>query len=242
MMDTANPQADTSTTKPPTTSSMALIAIVLGIPGLCIFPLGIAALVLGIVALVRIADPNRELAGKGMAMAGTILGGLSIVLIPIIPILALLIGILLPAMGSARQAARNAVDASQLRQVAVVYMSYAQDHNNILPAHPRDTTGVYGLANAMVISPHHDPLTQVDRGDGDGTAVRYGSYVFINQGAELDAVAHPSSTIIAYTAIASDQQNVRVVLFMDGHVEMMDEQSFRAMMHPDVDIDAHDGP
>jgi Domain of unknown function (DUF4190) len=221
-------------------SKLALTAMILGIPGLCIAPLGIAALILGIVALVQIADPQRHLAGKGMALAGTILGGLSIVMLPI---LALLAGILLPALGAARTAAMDAKDMSNIRQIGIGMIAYAYDHNDVLPEHPRDITSYSGgSAQVIFISPHHDPATALDRGDSDGTAIRYGSYVFLFSGTPLEDIEFPSQTILAYTAKASENQRRRAALFVDGHAELIEEQHLPDFLPMDIDIDALDGP
>jgi len=224
-------------------SGLAIAALVLGIPGLCVFPLGIVALILGIIALVQIADPQRQLVGKGMAITGTIFGGLSIVLIPV---LLLMIGILLPSIGAARSTAMSMMDMSNLRQMAVMMYGYANDNGDILPDHPRDAVAYLGGSTQMqkdiFISPLHDPNTVLDRGDSDGTAVRYGSYIFLLPGAVLNDIANPSQTVLAYTAIAPSHLQRRNVLFVDGHVEGMQEPDFRAVVPPEVDVDALDGP
>jgi type IV pilus assembly protein PilA len=55
------------------TSPWAIWALVLGVLGLCCFPVGIAGAVIGIVGLVRM-EKDRALAGKGFAIAGLALG------------------------------------------------------------------------------------------------------------------------------------------------------------------------
>ncbi len=211
-------------------SGLAIASLVLGMLGLCITPLGI-------VALFQIADPQRQLTGKGSAVAGMILGGLSIVV---------LIAIILPVLSAARNSARNSVDLSNLREIAHAMHSYAAGNGDVLPDHPRDV--MTHLVKFVVhpqdafISRHHDPNTVLERGDSDGTAVRYGSYVFLLPGVSLDDIDSPSYTVLAYTARASDSQRQRAVLFVGGHCELMEEQDFRALIPPEVDVDALDGP
>lgn len=52
----------------------------------------------------------------------------------VISIIALLIGILLPALGSAREAARGTVCQSNLRQMGIAVYAYALDYDDALPS------------------------------------------------------------------------------------------------------------
>ncbi len=63
------------------------------------------------------------------------LGFTLIELLVVISIIALLIGILLPALGAARETARAAVCLSNLRQIGVACQTYAGDHDEALPPH-----------------------------------------------------------------------------------------------------------
>ena len=54
-------------------------------------------------------------------------------LLVVIAIIALLVGLLLPALGSARNAARATVCASRLQQLGIGLSLYMQDYDNTLP-------------------------------------------------------------------------------------------------------------
>lgn len=54
-------------------------------------------------------------------------------LLVVIAIIALLIGILLPALGSARESARTLACGSNLRQLGIALTGYLNDHDNTLP-------------------------------------------------------------------------------------------------------------
>ncbi len=63
------------------TNGKAIAALILGIAGCCVLPLilGIPALILGIMARKEIEASNGQQEGNGMAMAGIILGIISII-------------------------------------------------------------------------------------------------------------------------------------------------------------------
>ncbi len=55
-------------------------------------------------------------------------------LLVVIAVIALLVGILLPALASSREAARSAVCLSNLRQSAIICQQYADEHKGFGPA------------------------------------------------------------------------------------------------------------
>ncbi len=72
-------------------------------------------------------------------------GGFTIIeLLVVISIISLLIGILLPAVGKARDNARVSVSKSNLRQIGVAMHSYAADWQDRQYTPTRDTLGAYG--------------------------------------------------------------------------------------------------
>ena len=66
---------------------------------------------------------------RGSSVAFTL-----IELLVVISIIAVLVGILLPALGAARRTARAAVCMSNVRQMGTAQAAYANSHDNLLPA------------------------------------------------------------------------------------------------------------
>jgi prepilin-type N-terminal cleavage/methylation domain-containing protein/prepilin-type processing-associated H-X9-DG protein len=64
-------------------------------------------------------------------------------LLVVIGIIAVLVGILLPTLGSARESARKVTCGSNLRQVALAVTMYVNDNKGYLPVCYRDFSGVY---------------------------------------------------------------------------------------------------
>lgn len=103
-------------------SGLATAALVLGIIGLCLWPLGLVGLVLGIVALVQMGkDPT--LGGRGMAIAGIVL---PLVAIPIMGIMA---AIAIPNFIRFQARAKQAECRSNLKAVYVAEKAYYAENN-----------------------------------------------------------------------------------------------------------------
>jgi type IV pilus assembly protein PilA len=108
---------------------LAITAMVLGIasyPLICAFGLGfvtaLAAIVCGIVALVRLKRAPGEFGGKGSAIAGLALGGAVFVLIPVWLILA---AIAIPSLLRARMAANESAALGDVRTLISAEAAYA---------------------------------------------------------------------------------------------------------------------
>jgi len=119
------------------TLTMAVVSLILGIIGL--IPLigilfGLIALILGVVALVKISRNQETLKGKGMAIAGIVMGSLSVVLLPILAILA---AIIIPNLFRAKEQASMAYATSALKTISAAAESYRVDKGSY-PASLKD--------------------------------------------------------------------------------------------------------
>ncbi|MEZ6192599.1 MAG: hypothetical protein R3C45_15100 [Phycisphaerales bacterium] len=160
-------------------------------------------------------------------------------------ILALFVGVLVPVFRSACAPSKTAIDHSNLRQIGVALVAYASDHNGILPQHPKAISEYFedpSILRSVCISPYQEKGAVLDQEDSVEPVARYGGYIFLNLGANLEDMDNPKDTILAYTAKVSPKQADRNVLFADGHAEQWEDAKLRAALPPDVDVDALDGP
>ena len=122
---------------------------------------------------------------------------------------------------------------------------YAEDNGDRFPSRPEDVVPYFegaGTFSEVFRNPYQEKNVVIVEGASDGIAVRYGGYVFLNLGLSQEEIESPATLIHAYTAVVSDEQTTRSMLFADGHTERWEEERLRATLPPDVDIDALDGP
>ena len=110
----------------PQTSGKAIGSLICGI--INIFPLFIVAVILGHLALSDIKKSAGRLGGRGLAIAGLVLGYLGVVFIPIILIIA---AIAIPNLLRARIAANEASAANSIRNLYQAEVSYSQTHTDV---------------------------------------------------------------------------------------------------------------
>jgi len=82
---------------------------------------GLAALIMGIIALVRINKNKAQLKGEGMAIAGIVMGALSVLMIPFF---ALLAAIAIPNLLHARLIANEDMAQATIRTLGSALESY----------------------------------------------------------------------------------------------------------------------
>ena len=120
----------------PKTSGMAIAALVLGILSIftCLLT-GIPSIICGIISLIKIEKSGGRITGKGFAISGIILP------VVVLPFVALLMGILMPALARSRQLAFRMVCGTNLSGIGKAMMLYANDYEDEFPrAGGRTTT------------------------------------------------------------------------------------------------------
>lgn len=110
------------------TSALAITSLVLGLLSFCTFFLTAPlAIILGIISLVMIARSHGQLKGTGMAIAGIV------VPVVILPFMAILMAIMLPALNSVRIAAQKVVCANNMTALGKAMYVYAGDCDGKFP-------------------------------------------------------------------------------------------------------------
>lgn len=105
------------------TSGKAVASLICGIIG--IFPFCVIAIILGHIAVSQIGKSAGRLTGKGVAIAGLVLGYLGLAAIPFMLIIA---AIAIPNLLHARISANEAVAAGNVRNIVSAEISYSTLH------------------------------------------------------------------------------------------------------------------
>jgi type II secretory pathway pseudopilin PulG len=110
------------------TSGKALASLLTGIFGLLLFPIAIAAIILGHMSRSEIRKSNGRLKGDGMATAGLVMGYGAFALIPFILIIA---AIAIPNLLRARIAANESSAAAGVRTLNTAELSYQSEYPKV---------------------------------------------------------------------------------------------------------------
>jgi hypothetical protein len=122
------PLPATPSSVPSKTSGLAVTSLVLGVMG--VFTCGLTALfglVLGIIAMVKVSNSRSALRGGGIALAGVIVSGIFLFMIPIYA------AMLLPALAAAKQKAEAINCVNNEKQLILAMRVYSAVHTNQLP-------------------------------------------------------------------------------------------------------------
>lgn len=159
------------------------------------------------------APPPKKGLGAG-AIIGIVLGG---VLLLCVPLILCMIGILMPALGKARQSARQIMSSTQMRQVVMALQMYANENLGMYPEAGADLAtrlAPYGITPAVLTSPNAPPVGP--------------SYYYVPLG-DSSKITSPHSMIILYEnpAIPSRQWNLARA---DGWVELIPGDQYRQLV------------
>ena len=117
----------------PKTSGLAIAAFVMGLLSItCIlWPfLVVPAIICAIIALIKIGKSNGQLKGKGLAITGLVIPSVMTLLIPVI---AMLLAIMMPALAQTRKIAQRVVCGTNLKGLSTAMTVYANDYSDQYP-------------------------------------------------------------------------------------------------------------
>ncbi|MFO8012329.1 MAG: DUF4190 domain-containing protein [Phycisphaerae bacterium] len=213
---------ETPQAKPPG-KGLAVASLVLGILGPCTVGLGsVIGIILGIVALVKLSKAGAA-SGKGLAVAGLVVSGLGLLLLPV---LAIIVAITMPAVTTARGRAYEAAFMNNLKQLSVATMAYTAERDSRLPPAESwmDELERQGIVSGI------DQMTEAPGDPDAGRAVAMNAAV---GGLPVDAVRQPARTVLFFECAPGSPPaggmdllppeprypGGYVIAFVDGHVE-----------------------
>lgn len=184
------------------TSGAAIASLVLGICSFfCFIITAIPGIIYGIIAMRKIDAARGALAGRGQAIAGLVMCGLSFFLVPVVGILA---SIAIPALSQAKGKAQEVQCLSNVKQISVAWEMYELETGKP----PR------ALADLEKVSPGIAGLKcSEERGAGP-------SYEIVP--AESSTTQDPGA-VVRIRETEPRHRGHRAVGFADGHVEMKPE-------------------
>ncbi len=203
------------------TSGLAIASLVLGILGL--LTCGVTALVgliLGIVGLVSIKGSEGRLKGAGLATGGIVVSAVFLLAVPFMSIMA---GMLLPALGRARDEARKVRCSSNLRQIgtaANIWLTKFGDNEKWPPS-------LKALYDDGIIV---DPRAFLCPGKGQEPASAAGEFetdyecILGRAGYTLTEAVAGSDVPLAWDKPDNHSDGFNVVYF-DSHVEFHDDDN-----------------
>jgi prepilin-type N-terminal cleavage/methylation domain-containing protein len=133
-------------------------------------------------------------------------------LLVVISIIALLIGILLPALGAARKTANQMKNSSQLRGIHQSMVIYSQANSTYLPGLNSDGTFAYYNTSSGGIAPAGTYTPNTDPNPGTGSAGAR-LWVLLNGGYVANTMCgNPTEAIIKWTSAAVLKKNFSYAL------------------------------
>ena len=116
----------------PPSSGMAIASLVMGVLSFlgCSIFTAIPAIFTGHIAHNRSRKSPQEFGGRGMAVAGLVMGYVSVALIPVIAILA---GLMLPALAKAKDKAQRINCVNNIKQIGLAARIWSNEHGGKFP-------------------------------------------------------------------------------------------------------------
>ena len=210
-------------TTPPQTSGMAITSLVLGVLGL--FTCGLTALfglIFGILGLRKIKRSEGRLTGLGLAIAGIVVSGIMILMLP------LFAAMLLPALAKAKAKAQSITCMNNARQITLGVMIHASSNTNLCP----DATT---WCDTILPEVGNQQIFLCKEGnENDRSHFAFNAKL---SGVDLDQIKNPATTVMIFETrggwnqsggpellLTNPRHNHKIVVgFADGHAEMVSD-------------------
>ena len=181
---------------------------------------GVVAVVTGIVGITQTAD--RAKSGRGMAMAGVVLGIISL-LSPVV---------LLPALNAAREQANRVHCAQNLRQIGHSLLAYADIHDDRFPEKLEDLMQMPAPPPAAAFVCPDDTKTPPSGISPEATALdladgHHCSYLYVGDGLKSDS---PPDTVLLYEPLSIHHDKGMHVLYADGRVGWLSAENAQSIL------------
>ncbi|MEW6536640.1 MAG: type II secretion system protein [Candidatus Auribacterota bacterium] len=157
-------------------------------------------------------------------------------LLMVIAIIAILAGLLLPALHRVRDQGRRATCISNQRQLAIAIMLYANDWNSVLPTNLADASAIPEVLNNNSMDAAYASTSLTDYYNNDSALlvcpdsssdVSYGLNAVVT-GTQISRITNPAGTILladsdhstfqAYSETDNDTEYIESILFRHGNV------------------------
>jgi len=194
----------------PQRAGLAIAALVFGLLGFCLPPLGLLGLILGIVALVKTTRRPHLYGGKGVAIGGICVGSVSLIFGT--AMLALCVSMMLPSLARARELARRTVCANNLKMVGAALHAYAAGNEGAYPPDLNVLVSQNYISRAVLKCPTADAI----------------NYVYVPRPA--DSVG--PLDVVMFEPLANHGGDGGAVLFADGHVEFVNAANWEVLIEP----------
>ncbi|MEZ6243863.1 MAG: DUF4190 domain-containing protein [Phycisphaerales bacterium] len=209
---TTTPPDHTPQGEPRPLSGLAITAFVLSIVSLCLSPLALVSLPLGIVGITKLNERSAQ-GGRGFAIAATCISAAGLLLSCV------QIGIFLPALANARRAAIRLKDQTQMREIETAMMLYANENHDHLPGADEDwrrvlVDGGYLTDPEALESPASEP------GQGE-------SYYYVPS----KLIMYDSTRVLLYTNPDLYDGEGGLIGYHDGHVEWVLNPTFEQIIN-----------
>lgn len=123
----------------PSRKGFAIAALACGIFGFCFFPLALVAIVLGIIALVKISHHPKEYSGEGLAKTGICVAIIALIVTPI----------LILTLARIHELSRRSVCAANFKGMGSAFYRYANENSGMwpIPPHIPSDSGTVGMVD-----------------------------------------------------------------------------------------------